>query len=195
MLIVLVGPSGVGKGTLAVELRARLGPRAVASISATTRPPRTGERHGEHYFFMERGAFESEAAAGRFAEHARFDGHWYGTPAAFLEDALARELDVVMDIDVQGAKQLMSRYPQGAYFFILPPSEQALEARLRGRGRDDEATVARRLEIARAELARLDELPYRVVNDRVEDAVARILDLLERHRADPEARPDPPSGR
>jgi guanylate kinase len=182
LLIVIVGPSGVGKGTLAAEALKRLGPRARSSVSATTRERRAGEMDGINYFFMSRADFERDSAAGRFIEHAEFDGHLYGTPRKFLEENLARGVDVVMDIDVQGAAQIMKVIPDGVFVFILPPSREALAERLRRRGRDDDATIARRLAIADRELARQDLFPNRVVNDRVDRAAEEIMGVIDRAR-------------
>ena len=181
-LIVLVGPSGVGKGTLARALLARAVGRAVSSISATTRSPRAGEEDGVDYFFKSRDEFEHDVRAGFFVEHAEFSGNRYGTPRAFLEEQLARGRDVLMDIDIQGARQLMEKYPEHVFCFIRPPSFEELEARLRGRGTDPPDAVARRLETARWELDQQGDFPYSVVNDEVARAVDEIRQIVENHR-------------
>jgi guanylate kinase len=152
LLVVVAGPSGVGKGTVHAELRRRL-PDAVLSVSATTRAPRPGEVDGEHYRFVDRPTFEAMVAAGDLLEWAEYAGNLYGTPRAPVAEAVGRGEVVLLDIEVQGAVQVKAADPDALLVFLLPPSFDVLEQRLRGRGTEDEATIARRLEVALDELA------------------------------------------
>ncbi|MHC4915296.1 MAG: guanylate kinase [Planctomycetota bacterium] len=176
MLLVVSGPGGAGKSTLCRRL-AEEGDGLELSISATSRAPREGERDGEHYFFRERGEFESEAAAGGFAEHAEVAGHLYGTPRSFLDAKLDAGVDIVLDIDVQGAEQVRAAYgPRAVLVFVLPPSRAVLEERLRGRGTDSDERVAERMALAEREIeaARVLGYDYLVVNDRLEAAADEL---------------------
>ncbi len=176
LLLVVSGPGGAGKSTLCQRLAAG-GEGVALSVSATTRAPRAGEVGGRHYFFATREEFEREAAAGRFAEHAEVAGELYGTPRAFLDEKLAAGIDVVLDIDVQGAAQVRAACPQRAVaVFVLPPGRAVLEERLRGRSTDSEQRIAERLALAEREIAaaRSQEYHYLVINDRLEDALAEL---------------------
>ena len=182
-LLVLSSPSGGGKSTIArhlLEAREDLG----YSVSATTRAPRTGEEDGVHYHFLTTEEFARRDAAGEFVESASYGGHWYGT----LREEVTRVLDsgrhVVMDIEVQGARQVRQAVQDTVSVFVLPPSGQVLVDRLRGRATEDEATLARRFEHTAEELLAATEYDYVVVNDDLVaavDAVAAILDA-EGHR-------------
>lgn len=186
-LIVLSGPSGVGKdAVLAPLFSAEACPRRLRRcITATTRAPRPGEVEGLDYFFLSREAFEERIAAGFFLEHACYAGRYYGTPKWWVEAELAGGNDVLLKIDVQGALQVRATAPAAVLIFIAPPSEQELERRLRGRdpGADPE-DLARRLAIARGELALARQYDYLVVNDRIETAVEdlRAIVIAERCR-------------
>ena len=178
-LLVVSGPGGVGKGTVVAAL-ARARPELAVSVSATTRPPRTGEVDGRHYHFLSAAAFDALVAADGFLEWAEFNGHRYGTPWTSIRDPLAASRPVVLEIDIQGARQVRAAFPDAVLVFLAPPSPEALEARLRRRG-DDAGTITRRLAIARWELAQADDFDHVVVNDRLDDAVAalgRILDAM-----------------
>jgi guanylate kinase len=174
-VFVITGPSGVGKGTLIRTLRERR-PELQLAVSATTRAPRPGEEDGVDYHFLSDGEFERRAAAGEFVEHARYSGHRYGTLRSELERRQAEGRPVVLEIEVQGARQVRETMPEAVQVFIAPPSEEALRARLVGRGTDKPADVEARMETARAELGAQGEFAHVVVNDRLEDAV----DALER---------------
>ncbi len=172
-VFVITGPSGVGKGTLIRTLREQV-PELALSVSATTRAPRPGERDGVDYRFLSDEEFEELVGQGAFVEHARYSGRRYGTLRAELERHLRAGRPVVLEIEVQGARQVRETLPEAVQIFIAPPSEDALRARLVGRGTDDAAEVAERLRVAREELAAQDEFAHVVVNDRLEDAVAEL---------------------
>ncbi len=173
------GPSGVGKTTL-VEALAASHPFHF-SVSATTRDPRPGEVHGEDYFFVDDAEFLRRIEAGELLEWAVYNGRRYGTPRGPVELHLAAGHDVVLDIEVQGARQVREADPEAVLVFVAPPSLELLEARLRNRGDTSDADVRRRLEIARRELAAAEEVfDHVIVNDDVDRAVAELAGILQR---------------
>ena len=182
VLFVFSGPSGVGKGTLKAKLFEEFADRIAYSVSATTRGPREGEVDGKDYFFISRQEFERRVKNNEFLEHAEFAGNCYGTPRAYVEKLLDSGMNVVLEIDVQGALQVMKSMPECVSVFILPPSFEELEHRLRGRGTEDEAKVQKRLETAKGELAQQDKFDYVVVNDTVERAVEELHGILAKRR-------------
>ena len=181
-LIVVSGPSGVGKGTV---LGAYLAGRenVAYSVSATTRAPRPGEQDGVHYFFLSREEFESTAQNGGMLEYASYNGNYYGTPKAPVEQKRAQGIDVILEIEVQGAMQVHEKRPDAVMVFIAPPSFEELAARLRGRGTEDEEKVQKRLETAKEELKHQDKFDYVVVNDEIDRAVREIQGILAARRA------------
>jgi guanylate kinase len=176
-VFVITGPSGVGKGTLIEQLLERM-PELELSVSATTRAPRPGEEDGVAYHFLDDAEFDRLVAAGEFVEHATYSGRRYGTLRSDLEQRLARGAPVVLEIEVQGARQIAETMPEAVRIFIAPPSEEALRARLVGRGTDSPEDVEKRLATAREELRAQREFPHVVRNDRLEDAAAALEEVV-----------------
>ena len=164
VLFVFSGPSGVGKGTLKAKLFEEFADRIAYSVSATTRGPREGEVDGKDYFFISRQEFERRVKNNEFLEHAEFAGNCYGTPRAYVEKLLDSGMNVVLEINVQGALQVMKSMPECVSVFILPPSFEELEHRLRGRGTETEEKVRERLETAKRELPYAPQYDYQIVN-------------------------------
>ncbi len=181
--VVITGPSGVGKGTLIRSLRERM-PDLELSVSATTRRPRTGETQDVDYHFLAPEEFERRVDAGDFVEHASYAGARYGTLRAELETRTAAGAPVVLEIELQGARQVRETMPSAVQVFIAPPSLEALRARLIGRGTDEPAQIEARLRTAERELAAQDEFAHVVVNDRLEDAVEALAAIVRNAVAD-----------
>jgi guanylate kinase len=172
-LIVLTGPSGVGKGTLMNEILQRY-PELHYSVSATTRSPRPGEINGKNYNFISRSQFEQLVTQGEFLEWAEFAGNCYGTPReAVLNHVQAGKL-VVLEIELAGARQIRHTFPSALSIFILPPSFAELEKRIRGRGQDSEESITRRLQRAEEEIAAANEFDLKIINDDFEKALNEI---------------------
>ena len=185
LLIVISGASGTGKGTVCKELLTRETGIAY-SVSATSRAPREGEQDGREYYFRTREEFEQMIAAGAFLEYADVYGNYYGTPFAPIEQRRAAGEDILLEIDTQGALNVMERCPDGTFIFLLPPSLEELRSRITGRGTESEESLARRLAAARDEILLGKRYRYAVLNDTVEAATDRIQTILaaERLRAD-----------
>lgn len=185
LLIVISGASGTGKGTVCKELLTRETGIAY-SVSATSRAPREGEQDGREYYFRTRTEFEAMIAAEEFLEYADVYGNYYGTPLAPIEQRRAAGEDILLEIDTQGALNVMDRCPDGTFIFLLPPSLEELRRRITGRGTESEESLARRLAAARDEIQLGRRYRYAVLNDTVEAATARIQTILaaERLRAD-----------
>lgn len=177
-LTVLSGPSGVGKGSVVAAVR-RHHPDVWVSVSVTTRPARPGEREGVEYHFVDRARYEEMIAAGELLEHAEYDANGYGTPWRPLRDRLAAGLPALLEIELQGARQVRAALPAAQLVFLAPPSWTELVHRLVDRGTEDDATVRRRLDRARLELAAEAEFDAVVVNDTVERAAAQLVGLIE----------------
>ncbi|NUR23401.1 guanylate kinase [Frateuria sp.] len=184
-LFIVAAPSGAGKSTLVNALLERE-PAISLSISHTTRPPRTGEEYGRHYYFVEHAEFERQIAAGTFLEHAEVHGNFYGTSLATVQALLDRGRDVLLEIDWQGAAQIRRAKPDCVSVFILPPSRAELERRLRGRGSDAPEVIERRLHNSREEISHAHEFDYIVVNDGFDEALADLQAIVRavRHRGE-----------
>jgi guanylate kinase len=176
-LFVITGPSGVGKGTL-IERVLDAVPGLELSVSATTREPRGSEQDGVHYHFMDDGEFERRVGGGDFLEHAAYSSHRYGTLRSEVEPRLARGRSVVLEIEVQGARQIRETMPEAVQVFVAPPSPEDLRRRLEGRGTDSGEQIASRLAVAAGELAAREEFPHVIVNDDAERAAAELIDLV-----------------
>lgn len=180
-LLVISAPSGGGKTSLthaAIERLAQEGHHCRFSVSYTTRDPRPGERDGVHYHFVDRTEFDRMVAAGEFLEHATVFGRSYGTGRAATEALLAQGEDVLLDIDWQGWHQVRDAGVPVTGIFILPPSAMELESRLRGRGQDSDAEIAKRMAQARAEMSHFNEYDYLIINDRFEPACDQLVSIL-----------------
>lgn len=183
MLVLYTGSSGVGKGTIMQELLKR-DKNIRLSVSNTTRPPREGEIDGVHYNFVTKEQFESLIQKDGYLEYAEYCGNYYGTPKQQVEDLLNQGYDVFLEIEVCGGLQIMKKYPDVLSIFVLPPSIDTLEKRLRRRGTEDEETILKRLGEAKREIEFSEKYKYVVVNDRLEDAVDEILDILKKEKSD-----------
>lgn len=180
-LYIVAAPSGAGKSSIVNAVLKRL-PDVALSISYTSRAPRPGERHAQHYHFVGKDEFERMIAAGDFFEHALVHGDYKGTARQSVLPQLERGLDVLLEIDWQGARQVRAQIPEARSIFILPPSKQALEVRMRNRGQDSEAVIAQRLAAAREEMSHYHEFDYVVVNEHFELAVQEVAAIFTAQR-------------
>jgi guanylate kinase len=176
-LTVLSGPSGVGKGSVVAEIR-RHHPSVWLSVSVTTRSPRPGETDGVEYHFVSRAEFDRMVAAGELLEHAEYAGNCYGTPRQPVERRLAAGLPALLEIELQGARQVRKVMPDAQFVFLAPPSWDELVRRLVGRGTEDDETIRARLDVAQVELEAEKEFDVVLVNDRVERAAKELVALL-----------------
>lgn len=176
-LYIVAAPSGAGKSSIVNAVLAR-DPNISLSISFTSRQPRPGERHAEHYHFVSAAEFEGMVEAGDFFEHARVHGDWKGTARQSVEPQLSSGRDVLLEIDWQGARQVRSKVPGAVSVFILPPSRQALESRMRTRGQDSEEVIQQRLAAAREEMSHYGEFDYVIVNEHFDTAVDEMCAIF-----------------
>ncbi len=178
-IIVISGPSGVGKSSIVRQVIQRL-EHTQLSVSVTTRPRAEGEVEGRDYFFVTPEVFQTQLAAGRFLEHAQVFGHDYGTPRDKVEEQLNVGKDILLEVDVQGGKQVKMAFPQAVMVFILPPDSRVLAERLTGRGRDSRETCARRLAEADAEIAVAGQYyEHRVVNENLDQAIQEVVHIIQ----------------
>ncbi|MBK5255199.1 MAG: guanylate kinase [Vicinamibacteria bacterium] len=182
LLIVVAAPSGGGKSTVLARVFAEV-PRLLFSISHSTRAPRKGEQNGREYFFVTQDEFKAMAARDAFLEWAEVHGNLYGTSRTEIERARSMGHDLVLDIDVQGAEQVLRSHPSALTVFLKPPSIEVLKARLRGRGTDSAQALAVRIANAEREVARCSEFRYVVVNDELGDTVRQVREIIEAERA------------
>jgi guanylate kinase len=180
-LFVIAAPSGAGKTSL-IEAVMRDDPTLKISVSYTTRAPGAGERDGVDYHFVERATFEAMQRRGEFLESAEVHGNHYGTSRKVILDAVAAGEDLILEIDWQGARQVRELYPDCIGIFILPPSIEELERRMRGRGKDSDEVMRRRLQNAREELAHADEFKYAIINKDFDTARRELAEILRKER-------------
>ena len=180
-LFIVAAPSGAGKSSIVNAVLAR-DPNICLSISFTSRAPRPGERHAEHYHFVSEAEFQAMIDAGDFFEHARVHGDWKGSARQSVEPQLAAGKDVLLEIDWQGARQVRAKVPDAVSVFILPPSREALEQRMRSRGQDSEAVIAQRLAAARDEMSHYGEFDYVIVNETFPIAVDDMCSIFTASR-------------
>jgi guanylate kinase len=180
-LYIIAGCSGVGKGTL-IKLFLEKNPDIKLSISATTRSPRDGEKDGVNYFFVSKEEFKSEVENNEFLEWAEFSGNFYGTKKSFVEKTLAKGIDLILEIEVQGAKQVKEKMPEAISIFIMPPSLEELEARLRGRHTETEEAIQKRLEQVSREIEAGKNFDYKIVNDKLETALENMQKIFSERK-------------
>ena len=186
LLIVLSGPSGVGKGTVRKAIFERDDNEFEYSVSMTTRPMRKGEVDGVDYYFRTKEEFEAKIEAGEMLEYAEYVGNYYGTPLTYVNKTLDEGKDVFLEIEVQGAQQVKEKVPDGVFIFLTPPDLAELKARIVGRGTDSPEVIEERMRVARQEIEMMALYDYAVVNDQVQNAVDRIKDIIvsEHYRVD-----------
>ena len=185
IIIVVSGFSGAGKGTIMKELISKYDQYAL-SISATTRDPRPGEENGREYFFVSNEEFEKLIKENGLIEHAGYVNHYYGTPRKFVEDKLNAGIDVILEIEIQGALQIKEQYRDAVLLFVMPPSAKVLEERLKGRGTETEEVIKQRLARACEEAVGIENYDYIVINDKLEDAVERVHGIITVAHATPD---------
>lgn len=189
IIIVVSGFSGAGKGTIMKELTKRYDQYAL-SISATTRSPREGEENGREYFFITTEEFEKLIAENGLIEHARYVNNYYGTPRKYVEEKLSQGIDVILEIEIQGALQIKEQYSDAVLLFVMPPSAQVLEKRLRGRGTETDEVIAKRLARAKEEAVGIEKYDYIVVNDDLDECVEKVHQIISSAHNTPDRNAD-----
>ena len=182
LIVSLSGPSGVGKGTILSKVREHL-PESRSSVSVTTRSPREGEEEGVAYFFRTKDQFKKMLSDGEIIEYDEYVGNFYGTPAGPLKEMSSSGSDVLLDLTIAGSLALKEKFEEAVTIFILPPSYEELESRLKGRGTETEDVVARRLAEAKGEILRANEFDYVVVNDDIDEAARKVEAIIEAEKA------------
>ena len=189
IIIVVSGFSGAGKGTIMKELTKRYDQYAL-SISATTRSPREGEENGREYFFITTEEFEKLIAEDGLIEHAKYVNNYYGTPRKYVEEKLSQGIDVILEIEIQGALQIKEQYKDAVLLFVMPPSAQVLEKRLRGRGTETDEVIAKRLSRAKEEAVGIEKYDYIVVNDDLDECVEKVHEIISSAHNTPDRNAD-----
>ncbi|MBP3817945.1 MAG: guanylate kinase [Butyrivibrio sp.] len=189
IIIVVSGFSGAGKGTIMKELTKRYDQYAL-SISATTRNPREGEENGREYFFITTEEFEKLIAEDGLIEHAKYVNNYYGTPRKYVEEKLSQGIDVILEIEIQGALQIKEQYKDAVLLFVMPPSAQVLEKRLRGRGTETDEVIAKRLARAKEEAIGIEKYDYIVVNDDLDECVEKVHEIISSAHNTPDRNAD-----
>ena len=189
IIIVFSGFSGAGKGTIMKELTKRYDQYAL-SISATTRNPREGEENGREYFFITTEEFEKLIAEDGLIEHAKYVNNYYGTPRKYVEEKLSQGIDVILEIEIQGALQIKEQYIDAVLLFVMPPSAQVLEKRLRGRGTETDEVIAKRLARAKEEAVGIEKYDYIVVNDDLDECVEKVHEIISSAHNTPDRNAD-----
>ena len=189
IIIVVSGFSGAGKGTIMKELTKRYDQYAL-SISATTRNPREGEENGREYFFITTEEFEKLIAEDGLIEHAKYVNNYYGTPRKYVEEKLSQGIDVILEIEIQGALQIKEQYKDAVLLFVMPPSAQVLEKRLRGRGTETDDVIAKRLARAKEEAIGIEKYDYIVVNDDLDECVEKVHEIISSAHNTPDRNAD-----
>lgn len=189
IIIVVSGFSGAGKGTIMKELTKRYEQYAL-SISATTRKPREGEENGREYFFITTEEFEKLIAEDGLIEHAKYVNNYYGTPRKYVEEKLSQGIDVILEIEIQGALQIKEQYKDAVLLFVMPPSAKVLEKRLRGRGTETDEVIAKRLARAKEEAVGIEKYDYIVVNDDLDECVEKVHEIISSAHNTPDRNAD-----
>ena len=177
-LIILTGPSGVGKGTVIKEILDKE-TNIWLSVSATTRSPRKGEKEGENYYFLSENKFRKMIDKKMFLEWAEFAGNYYGTPLSSVREKIKKGFIVLLEIEVEGAKQIKEKFPESLSIFLLPPNKEELEKRIRNRGTEKEEAIEKRLSRANYEIEASDEFDFAVVNNDISDTVKRVIKIIK----------------
>ena len=177
-LIILTGPSGVGKGTVVKEILGKE-KNIWLSISATTRGPREGEKDGENYYFMDKKKFKEMIEQDLFLEWAQFAGNYYGTPLSSVNEKIKKGFTVLLEIEVEGAKQIKEKFPNSLSIFLLPPDKAELERRIRNRGTENEESIKKRLSRANYEISASNDFDFSLTNQNVNETAMRIIKLIQ----------------